>query len=652
MTFLRRNYPYLIMAAIFILFALISLFSEGYYGGADNISHYFISRFAFKYPSLFLDSWGRPLYTILSAPFAQFGFQGSKMLNILLGISAAAMAWRIARNLGVKQPVGAMIFVCFTPLYLVMMPTALTEILFSFNLLLAILLFIRKNYTASAIVISFIPFARSEGYILLPLFLAAFLYVRQPKVIPFLLSGILIFSIAGSFYYKDLFWVFHKFPYPVTYQHPVYTQTGSLWHFVMRRDLILGLPLEILFIAGIGGMIRDFFSRDQILRKNARLLGILVFIPFILYFAFHSFLYWRAMGGSVGLERVLAAVLPLAALVSLKGFSDLAAILKPFRVLQILFAGVVYAAVILTPFMTYPAPFPLSPEEATIRKATEWLKSSAYSDRTLFFTDFNVPYYMGDDPFKKNPADCYAFGDCKFLDTIPAGSVLIWDAHFGANESKIPVDSLLSNSRQMVVNYFRPDQPWITLGGEFYDCYITLTMENGAVADNYSIRDSIMESMDGRKTRKTLYLNTFENPGDAWDATYTSSDTVHRGKKAFRMDHRSDFSPGYTKPVTSLPLTVDSTEMKVSVYVNLPQILPKINTLLVISFEHENKPYSYTCANLNELKLRPGKWNRVTLTSPVPRIISTEDIVKVYIWNPGKQLFYIDDLKLESIIVR
>jgi hypothetical protein len=259
---------------------------------------------------------------------------------------------------------------------------------------------------------------------------------------------------------------------------------------------------------------------------------------------------------------------------------------------------------------------------------------------------------MGADPFKKNPAECFAFGDRRYLDTIPAGSVLIWDAHFGPNESKIPIDSLLANSRQKVVNYFRPDKPWITLGGGFYDCYITLANESGEVADNYAIRDSILESMDGRKSRKTLYLNTFENPGDAGDPAFLSPDTVHRGEMAFRMDGRSEFSPGFTQPVTSLQLNGDSAELKVSVYVNLPQILQKTNTLLVISFEHEDKPYSYTFANLNDLKLRSGKWNRVALSVPAPKFISPQDIVKVYIWNPGKQLFYLDDFKVELVTIK
>jgi hypothetical protein len=350
------------------------------------------------------------------------------------------------------------------------------------------------------------------------------------------------------------------------------------------------------------------------------------------------------MGGSLGLERVMAAVLPLAALISLKGFSDLATLFRPVRLIYIPFVILVIGAVLITPFLTNRVPFPLSPEEETIRTATTWLRNSPYAGHIYYYTDNNVPYYMKADPFRKKPAECYLFGDCKFLDTIPSGTVLIWDAHFGANESKIPVDSLLGNKRQKVISYFRPAKPWMTFGGGWYDCYVTLTLDAGGMTDNYAIADSIREALDTTNCYKILYSNNFENPGDAPDPSYCSTDTVHRGKKSYRMDLRTEFSPGFCQPVSTLPLKGDIQEMRVSLYANIPRISMDMNTLLVISFEHRNKSYGYTSVNLNDTKLRPGRWNRVTLAAPVPKFISKDDMVKVYIWNPGNQLFYIDDL--------
>lgn len=354
--FNRRNLHLIVPGVLFCLIAGLSLLSEGYFGGADNISHYFISHYAFKYPHLFLSAWGRPVYTIISAPFALFGLQTVKLLNVMLGVATAWYAWRIAVMLKIHPAWPAMIFVCFAPLYFVMMPTALTEILFSFLAVISAYFFLKEKYIVAAILFSLLPFARSEGYLLIPIFLVALLWVRQLKAIPFLATGIIFFSLAGWICFGDILCLINRFPYPVNYTHPIYHETGSLWHFFNRRNLIIGLPLEILFLAGVAGMIRDLFSRDGSIRNNARLLGILVFSPFLGYLALHSFLYWKAMGGSMGLERVMAAVLPLAAIVSLKGLCEVMKFFSFSRWVTWTLPVLVTSVVVVIPFITYKIP--------------------------------------------------------------------------------------------------------------------------------------------------------------------------------------------------------------------------------------------------------------------------------------------------------
>jgi hypothetical protein len=128
---------------------------------------------------------------------------------------------------------------------------------------------------------------------------------------------------------------------------------------------------------------------------------------------------------------------------------------------------------------------------------------------------------------------------------------------------------------------------------------------------------------------------------------------------AFVMDGRMEYSPGLCRSVSELHLSKPDTliqdkaekrGIRVVAYVNLPEKSNK-NTLLVISFEHKNQPYSYTSLNLNEQKLRLNRWGRVSLSVPLPVIKSPGDILKVYIWNPGKQVFYLDDLRVEETTI-
>ena len=118
------------------------------------------------------------------------------------------------------------------------------------------------------------------------------------------------------------------------------------------------------------------------------------------------------------------------------------------------------------------------------------------------------------------------------------------------------------------------------------------------------------------------------------------------------MDGRTEFSPGLYITAAAFPKDIVdllSPGIRASAYIYLPELPSKINTLLVISFEHKNKPYSYTAINLNELKLRPGRWNSVSLSSPIPAFKSPDDMLKVYIWNPAKQVFYLDDFRVEVV---
>ena len=643
-TKLQRNLPFITAGSLLIIIGILSFLSEGYFGGADNICHFHIARYAFRHHELFLNAWGRPLYTMLGAPFAHFGLQALKFMNVLLGVATGWLAWRICRRMKLEPSWPVMLFVIFTPLYFMMVPTAMTEILFSFLLVLAVFLMAEKRFVAAAVVISFLPFARTEGYVLLAVFSFVLLAYRQFKAVLFLAAGIVIFSIAGSFHFRDIFWLINQFPYPVTYHHPIYNKTGSLLHFFDARDYMLGLPLEILFVFGLAGIVRDFFSKEPETRKNAAFFALVIFLPFAAYFALHSLLYWRAMGGSLGLERVMAAVLPLAAIIAFKGLIDYINLFKNFNRLKAGMMVVALGFVTITPFTIYRIPYPLTPEEETAKRAAEWLRSSPYGGKFFLFTDNNLPYYLKADPYKTDQPECKLFGDSKYLDTIRPGTILVWDAHFGANESKIPLDSLLGNRNQRVVAYFRPDSTWITFGGGKYDCYITVAMNPGEHADNYAISDSLKEQLDMAGFDTSLYLNTFENPGDAWNGSFCTYDTVHRGKTAFRMDYRTEYSPGFCQEAAKISSLNKRKELLVSACVYIPGTSKEPNTLLVVSFEHGGKSYHYSSLSLNDSVYRPGRWHRMALKVKVPGILSPKDLVKVYIWNPGKQRFYIDDI--------
>ena len=50
----------------------------------DGIMHFFISQASWEDPNLFLHHWGKPVFILLSSPFAQVGFNGMVVFNTIV----------------------------------------------------------------------------------------------------------------------------------------------------------------------------------------------------------------------------------------------------------------------------------------------------------------------------------------------------------------------------------------------------------------------------------------------------------------------------------------------------------------------------------------------------------------------------------------
>ena len=212
----QAKFVYSFLATFFLITTLLACFSMGTYESGDSIQHYLISRYSFKHPELFFNHWGKPFFVLLSSSFAQFGFLGINIFNILCATLTGLISYKIAKHLQLDKPWLTPVFALFAPIYYVTLITGLTEPLFGLVLMAGIYLVLKQNFTASALLISFLPFARTEGFVLLPLFALAYLiYPTGPATKNFkgnvnvsrsgrillssllLLSGTVLYSILG-----------------------------------------------------------------------------------------------------------------------------------------------------------------------------------------------------------------------------------------------------------------------------------------------------------------------------------------------------------------------------------------------------------------------------------------------------------------------
>ena len=648
--FSDKYLPLVLLGLISCTMVILTIISEGYSGGADNINHYFLSRYAFQYHLLFFDSWGRPLYTILSSPFAQLGFVSVKLLNVFLGMCTAYFSYLIAKKLDIKHSWLVMVFVVFTPIYCVMLPTSLTEILFGFMLVLAVFLFFRENFIASAIIISFLPFARSEGIIMFPVFFLAYLFKGKFKPIPFLLTGFVVFSIIGGFFYKDILWIINHPPYPI--HHPIYKDKGPLLHFFINSRFIFGPVMMILFLAGTLWLLIQFFREKWSFKTDTFFAILLILVPFVGYFIFHSLLYWKALGGSIGLIRVVAAVLPLAAIIALMGYQWIVQLFFKHPWQQAGIMIVTSIAVIMVCFQIYPFPVRLSPEEALVKSATSWVKLAGLSSKKIIFNDLNVPFYMGLDPY--NGTQCAQKWFVNHKDPtpneMPDSAVFIWDSHFGANECQVPLDSLMKNPHYQLLNRFLPSGELKTYGGYDYEVYIFMRLPKGITVDNAALLEVLKKTEESRLKIICSKKMDFEDAGAAQDTVHYTKNPVFSGSLAYKVGANTEFSPGIEISCASFHDIKEGLRIRVAVAA-FPIVSFKENrTSLIVSLENSKESYQYSSFLLEEKAPAVQQWNPVTVMVSLPETRSSGDRIKIYLWHQGKQAFYMDELKADVLV--
>ena len=458
------------LVTFFIAAALIIFKTDNSFGGGDPISHYKLARWAWKYPKLFLDTWGHPVFTILISPWAQFGMNGARFYNVFAGLFSAYFAWRICEHIGIRHYWLVPVFVLFIPIYFVLMFTSLTSVTFGLFLTLSIFFFFRNKFVVSGLILSFIPLVRTEGFVLFPLFMIAFLLKKRYTGFFSLFAGFIIFSFVGLFVYHDFFWLITRNPYngsaASVYGH------GELLHFVYNFPKILGYPVTFLFLVGIIVLIFRWIKDGKGKLNDSFYFLLLVPGSFLVYFAAHSYVWWKGIGNSLGLIRVIAAVTPAAAITAVVGFDKILFYVK--KLSEALKLIVILGATIWIMIIgasTYSSSFKDSPGRLVMNKAVTFIKSNHLKRYPIYYFDPYFSFKLGANPYGGDVKQWFPKGDHPVAE-IPNQSIIVWDGFYAPYEAHMSLDKLLKNSHLKILKKIEPDHPFKVLGGTDYNIYI------------------------------------------------------------------------------------------------------------------------------------------------------------------------------------
>lgn len=429
---------------LFIFYALVSVISiacfEGVGDVGDSVSHYLYARYAPVHPELYFDHWAKPLFVLLASPFAQFGFAGMKAFNALVSFATVIVTYRIALQLKLSNPAVIVLLMLFSPLWYILTFSGLTEPLFALFTALGIYFCLDRRYLAACLVISFLPYIRSEGLIIAGVFGLYLLQVRRWKHLPLLLAGSVAYGIAGWFIYHDFLWVFTRIPYAT--MGSVYG-SGPLLHFVEQLINVVGVPIYALLWIGMVAIVAGVIKK-----KKGPEEGILVLLGFLCFFAAHSLFWYLGIFNSMGLKRVLLGVMPLTAIMALNGFNVLLEGLPSYPKAKITLGALLLAYIVIFPFTSNPSAIQWKKD---MMRTGEQKLADEVKD-TLLKRGLVARPLVFDHQYLSLVFDLDHFDESKRLSLTPdhiqslaPGGIVIWENQFAGEVSAIKKEHLDAN---------------------------------------------------------------------------------------------------------------------------------------------------------------------------------------------------------------
>lgn len=433
---------------LLLIYAVLALITIGLFDGTgdsgDSILHYLHAKYAIEHPENLVKHWAKPIFTLFALPFAQLGFVGMKLMNAIITGLSLYFTVKCGEKLNLKNSIAAGVILLFSPLYYSLTFSGLTEPMFALFLSLGLYGILSQRLHLSAFIFSFLPFVRTEGYIILVVVALYFILKNNWKVLPYLTIGTLVYSVIGSFYYDDIFWVFSKVPYVAT--EDVYGK-GNLFHFVDQLIYVIGVPNYILFWLGLLLLILRTFKKPF----NAEL-SILVIGGFLTYFIAHSLFWYLGGFNSLGLKRVLIGLMPLIGIICLFAFNFLSENLtsgrdKISRIVQFSLVTLI----VIFPFTNNHAALQLE-RDLSLKKdqqlaleLADYLQSNNLSERRIVCAPTYFCEILDVDPFDGRQRLNLTKSALRVL---KKGDILIWDDWYTGFENQVPL-SLLSQSNDL-----------------------------------------------------------------------------------------------------------------------------------------------------------------------------------------------------------
>lgn len=621
----KEKYLFLISLIISVIICgFMNLSSIAIYDVGDGVQHYLISKYSWKHPILFLDLWGKPLFTFFSSFFSQFGWNGIKIFQLLCGFLSSIIAYKIAKKLNYPKFYYIIPFlILFSPIYFAVINSGLTENFFSLMLLICIWLFICKKHLLGVLFFSFLPYVRIEGFFLFPLVIIYLFLKKKISLIPLLFVGTIIITIIGLPHYKSLLWIIEK-NYKVGEDYGI---KGSFFHYFINYDKIFGKwHTYILLLSLIWQLLRiTMKKKDEFLLENIFFL----FGSSALIFIAHSLFYSvPGINSNLGMFRFMAMIIPLTSILSLRFFEIFST--KKLKNVLLFFSIIFIILLTRQPITARVYPYNPSDEELVIRQAVPFIEKLNITHRKIYFYHPLFPLLLNFDPFSDNANIIYK--EVRLEDTIltPLGSIILWDSHFCPLEGGLPFEKVKKLSGYKLLKKYK-----------FFSTpfFVAIFERRNDKTEEITQEEIVFDNTSSNNLERITYINNFEKPFEhemvSSEYYYSPTNSINFSKKEFG------------------PILFELTKKEINGITLEFKVLPleKLTDVKIVFHitDTNNNTKFWKGHNLPDT-LKLNAWSHVEFYEYLKYKLSEKEKLTIYLWNYGKKSFFVDDFKINCFI--
>jgi hypothetical protein len=147
-------------------------------------------------------------------------------------------------------------------------------------------------------------------------------------------------------------------------------------------------------------------------------------------------------------------------------------------------------------------------------------------------------------------------------------------------------------------------------------------------------------------TIKPICNLTYEKPTPDWGSQNITDTLGFESTHSYRMTPAEEFSPNVKMRYYDLT-DKDYAWVRASVEVFPLDSYDVSNSFFAVSVQSYGRTSKYIAKGLNEIKAKPGKWNKISIDFMTPYIRHSSDHICISYWNTGKHTVYIDNLYAE-----